>query len=81
MPIYEYVCLKCKHEFEALVRNSKSEPEGGCPKCHSARLKRKLSTFSASVPASGNSCAAAADCPHASPACGCGCGCGGHHHH
>ena len=78
MPIYEYVCQQCKHEFEALVRNSSSKPEDGCPKCHSSRLKRKLSTFSASVPAAGG-CAAAPDCPHASHSCGCGCGCGHHH--
>ena len=80
MPIYEYICEKCKHEFEALVRNAGSVPEDGCPKCHSDKLKRKLSTFAAKVPA-GNGCAQAADCPHASHTCGCGCGCGGHHHH
>ena len=80
MPIYEYVCSKCHHEFEALVRNSSSAPEDGCPKCHSTRLKRKLSTFSASVPQDG-ACAHQSVCPNASPACGCGCGCGGHHHH
>ena len=80
MPIYEYICEKCHHQFEALVPNSNSVPEDGCPKCHSAKLKRKLSTFSARVP-SGSGCAQAADCPHASHSCGCGCGCGGHHHH
>ncbi len=79
MPIYEYVCQKCKHEFEALVRNVSAVPEEGCPKCHSNKLKRKLSTFSASVPA-GNGCAHEAACPHAAHG-GCGCGCGGHHHH
>ena len=45
MPIYEYICEDCKHQFEALVRNSSSRPEDGCPKCHSGRLQRKLSTF------------------------------------
>ncbi|MBO4633052.1 MAG: zinc ribbon domain-containing protein [Lentisphaeria bacterium] len=78
MPIYEYVCQQCRHEFEALVRNSSSQPEEGCPECHSHRLKRKLSTFSASVPSS-RGCAQAADCPHASHRCGCSCGCGHHH--
>lgn len=78
MPIYEYICEDCKHQFEALVRNSSSQPEDGCPKCHSARLQRKLSTFSASVPA-GNGCAHESMCPHASHSCGCG-GCCGHSH-
>ena len=30
MPIYEYVCAKCRQEFEALVRGEE-KPE--CPEC------------------------------------------------
>jgi putative FmdB family regulatory protein len=40
MPIYEYCCEACGHEFEALVLR-KTEPE--CPSCQSGDLKRLLS--------------------------------------
>ena len=40
MPIYEYVCADCQHEFETLVRKH-SVPE--CPKCGSATLERQIS--------------------------------------
>jgi putative FmdB family regulatory protein len=42
MPIYEYACSKCGHEFETLVRNG-SVPD--CPSCHSTELAKKLSVF------------------------------------
>ena len=42
MPIFEYACQDCGHEFEALTRAS-TQPE--CPKCHSASLEKKLSVF------------------------------------
>jgi len=42
MPIYEYACQDCTHEFEALTRTS-VQPE--CPQCHSIQLKKKLSVF------------------------------------
>jgi putative FmdB family regulatory protein len=42
MPIYEYACPQCGHEFEALVRSG-TTPE--CPSCRSTRLDKKLSVF------------------------------------
>jgi len=42
MPIYEYACSGCGHEFEALVRSS-TVPE--CPQCHSHDLNKLLSVF------------------------------------
>jgi len=42
MPIYEYACAECGHEFEALVR-SDTTPE--CPDCHSTELRKLLSVF------------------------------------
>ena len=44
MPIYEYTCEKCGHEFETLLRGSE-QPE--CPKCGSKKLNKILSTPSA----------------------------------
>jgi putative FmdB family regulatory protein len=42
MPIYEYRCRRCGHEFEALVRGSAAP---GCPSCQSQDLERLLSAF------------------------------------
>ena len=40
MPIYEYSCRNCSHQFEALVRRA-TVPS--CPECQSADLERLLS--------------------------------------
>jgi putative FmdB family regulatory protein len=42
MPIYEYACNKCGHEFETLVRSG-TVPD--CPGCRSTDLAKKLSVF------------------------------------
>lgn len=42
MPIHEYRCRDCGHEFEALVRAS-LQPK--CPTCHSTGLDKLLSVF------------------------------------
>ena len=33
MPIYQYQCLNCKHQFE-LKQNFSDEPMAVCPGCH-----------------------------------------------
>lgn len=40
MPIYEYQCRGCGHQFEALVRKSDTP---ACPSCSSTELERLLS--------------------------------------
>ena len=40
MPIFEYICKSCKHEFEALVRG-KTTPQ--CPECQSTELEKLFS--------------------------------------
>jgi len=40
MPIYEYSCRSCAHQFEALVRSAKVPV---CPQCQSEDLERLLS--------------------------------------
>lgn len=47
MPIYEYACRECQHEFEALVYGSQ---KAVCPKCASKKLAPKLSVFAVSAP-------------------------------
>jgi putative FmdB family regulatory protein len=41
MPIYEYQCRACGHEFEYLVLPSSSPPE--CPSCHDQNLQKLIS--------------------------------------
>lgn len=59
MPIYEYVCSKCQHDFEELIFNTSEKV--ACPECGSAKVERAMSVF-ASVsgdsfrPSSGSSC-------------------------
>jgi len=40
MPIYEYRCASCRHEFEALVRKADVP---ACEKCGATNLERLLS--------------------------------------
>jgi putative FmdB family regulatory protein len=64
MPIHEYTCDACGHEFEELVRTDGQKIL--CPKCGGAKLARKLSTFAAVVAASGPSCRQTDACPRSS---------------
>jgi putative FmdB family regulatory protein len=43
MPIYEYVCKKCKNKFELMRPFSRSQEAADCPKC-SSKADRILST-------------------------------------
>jgi putative FmdB family regulatory protein len=42
MPIYEYECRGCKHQFEAIVRTGDTP---ACPECRSSDLERLVSLF------------------------------------
>jgi putative FmdB family regulatory protein len=64
MPIFEYICNQCKHQFEALVYgNEKAE----CPKCHGRKLVPQLSVFavsakgSSATPSFGGACGSCGD--------------------
>jgi putative FmdB family regulatory protein len=46
MPIFEYVCKECQHEFEALVFG---QQKAECPKCQSRKLEPQLSVFAVST--------------------------------
>ena len=49
MPLYEYQCRSCDHQFELLVRESTKLE---CPKCTGTELDKQLSVFAVSAPAS-----------------------------
>jgi putative FmdB family regulatory protein len=42
MPLYEYRCRDCDHDFELLVRESTAVE---CPACHGSHLEKQLSVF------------------------------------
>ena len=47
MPLYEYECQSCHHQFELLVRESTALE---CPACHGHELEKQLSVFAVSAP-------------------------------
>jgi putative FmdB family regulatory protein len=61
MPIFEYVCQDCQHEFETLVFG---RDKAKCPKCESKKLSPQLSVFAVSAKAGVSSA------PPTSGACG-----------
>lgn len=70
MPIYEYTCTACAHEFEELVFAQDELPS--CPKCGSGKVEKLMSACAVQTDAGGN------DMPDlgSMPAMGGG-GCGG----
>jgi len=73
MPIYEYVCRQCGHQFEWLTRDGEKP---ACPACSRQELEKKLS-----VPAAHTSGSSSPQCPvQEAGACGmadcCGNRCG-----
>ncbi len=52
MPIYEYLCGKCDHEFEVEQRITDS-PVKTCPECRSRKVKRLISQTSFVLKGSG----------------------------
>ena len=42
MPIYEYACRRCEHEFETLQKISEA-PLVDCPSCGEAELRKNVS--------------------------------------
>lgn len=42
MPIFEYICEKCDHHFEAIVLGSQKP---ACPKCNGKKLAQQISSF------------------------------------
>ncbi len=73
MPIYEYKCCDCCHEFEELVSTHDELPP--CPKCQSATVEKLMSASTIKTGGGGGD----GDMPDfgAMPPMGGGCGGGG----
>ena len=69
MPIYEYLCKKCQHEFETLIRG---DEKPACPQCGDGDLSKLLSVVAAHTASS----SAADNCPVESCQARGGPGCG-----
>ncbi|MBN2282990.1 MAG: zinc ribbon domain-containing protein [Deltaproteobacteria bacterium] len=58
MPIYEYRCKKCKHEFEELRFSGDRDSDVVCPKCGKKAAERMMSVFGGK----GGSCGSCTSC-------------------
>jgi putative FmdB family regulatory protein len=47
MPIYEYRCRECDHQFEILQRLGEGADDLACPRCDRHELEKLFSTFAA----------------------------------
>ncbi len=70
MPIYEYTCKNCGHEFEELVRG---DQQPACPSCGTSRIERQMSVSAGHTAGSGPSACPARDACGMSGSCGDGC--------
>ena len=52
MPIFEYICKQCHHQFETLLYGKE---KAECPKCHATKLEPQLSVFAVSAKSSPSS--------------------------
>jgi putative FmdB family regulatory protein len=75
MPIYEYICQDCRHEFEALRPMSQADLAVACAKCGGENIKRKISVFFAE---SGGKAVAGASAPACGSCAGGNCSSCGH---
>ena len=55
MPLFEFSCSTCGHQFETLVMGARKP---ACPKCSSEELEKRFSTFGARTGAGGGDSAA-----------------------
>ena len=68
MPLYEYECRRCEHQFEELVFGAEKV---ACTECRSAKVERRLSVPARpqSAPGGGLKMACDSDGPPCGPQC------------
>lgn len=77
MPIYEYACNSCAHQFEAMQKMSDA-PLSACPACGKAELVKLVSAAGFRLKGEGWSGTTKRPTEPAAPPAGCGggaCGC------
>jgi len=68
MPIFEYRCRRCQHQFETVVLSAVEKVS--CPECDSSAVQKQLSVFSS--PGTGKETGqAGAGCGCTPQTCGC----------
>ena len=53
MPLYEFRCSDCSHDFEELVRSMAAVDQVKCPSCGSGQVHKRVSSFAARVTGAG----------------------------
>ncbi len=61
MPLYEFRCPKCGHQFEQIVFSSDKE-RMKCPECGAPKPERLLSIFSSSTRRMGTRASVSSSC-------------------
>ncbi|RKX61124.1 MAG: zinc ribbon domain-containing protein [Thermodesulfobacteriota bacterium] len=49
MPIYEFKCQKCGHEFEFYFKNKEELKDLKCPSCKSSNIQRLMSVVNSII--------------------------------
>ena len=49
MPMYEYRCETCDHQFELMQSMSTKAEETTCPKCQTMKSQRIMSSFASKI--------------------------------
>lgn len=49
MPLYEYVCESCDHNFEEMQSLSTKPEDTICPKCQAIKSRRIMSSFASKI--------------------------------
>jgi putative FmdB family regulatory protein len=62
MPIFEFVCPSCGHQFEELILGESRMSEMRCPKCAKQGVEKLLSVFSSARGTIGSSASSGAGC-------------------
>lgn len=68
MPIYEFICNSCGHQFEELCKINFKLEEIECPECSKKDVKKKPSLFGQKGTSSGGSSSSCGSC--SSSSCG-----------
>ena len=73
MPLYEYRCRDCGHQFEILQRLGEGADGLACPGCGAEALAKQYSTFASAT--GGNQGQQSQSAAPSGGGCGAGCGC------